>query len=267
MRSTRIAKYRRKHRKLIISSQVMIMLYALLVSITLLSSSTVAHYSDRNNVHATISSASDWWDGSKLMFVEKETEVIHSCTELDLRVEIKNVASDMSKSTNFEIYFSEQTDNLVEEHGDLIVDGEISPLLSDQVTVLTYQASEEGWYVFKAYQRAGYNQNYDERTEIWSHQINVQCNEEQQSESTNEKEERENIEGSSTNQEMADEEQKELPSERDTNEQIEEEQEEINDEKEENKEMSGNDGNSDEQPKEENRVGNKENDENDEAEE
>ncbi|WP_047980848.1 amyloid fiber anchoring/assembly protein TapA [Ornithinibacillus contaminans] len=174
MRQSRIAKYRKKYKGYIMFTQFTVAIYALLVSISLLTSTTVAYYSQDSQVSTTIATASDWYDKSELAFVRKNTEVIHSCPQVDLSVTIKNNKETMTSSTKYEIYYSEQEGN-PEKFGQKIAEGKIAPLQSGESTDLVFKAEKEGWYQFKAYQRIGFNNNYEDVSQIWSHKIKVQC--------------------------------------------------------------------------------------------
>ncbi|WP_072888938.1 amyloid fiber anchoring/assembly protein TapA [Ornithinibacillus halophilus] len=188
-------RYKKKHRKLIMLVQIIVIFYASIVSVSLLTNNTVAYYSSKSTVNTPISTASDWWDGSKLKFLGNGNEVIKSCSTIEISAEIKNKGKNMSKGTEYEVYYSSQEGN-AKKHGEHIGDGIIPPLENGESTELSYEANEEGWYVFKAYQSVGYNDNYDERSVIWSKEFKIKCIENKQPKEEKETNETEdNIEG------------------------------------------------------------------------
>ncbi|MDY0408943.1 amyloid fiber anchoring/assembly protein TapA [Paracerasibacillus soli] len=109
MRSTRLARYRKRNQKLMILSKVFTICYALIFSVSLLTSDTEAYFSQNNSVDATISTAEDWWDQSNLMFIGKDSEVIHICPPTEIAVEIKNTGQSMTKETTYEVLYSVNT--------------------------------------------------------------------------------------------------------------------------------------------------------------
>ncbi|WP_382350157.1 amyloid fiber anchoring/assembly protein TapA [Lederbergia graminis] len=174
MRKSRLMKYRNKHKKLIITVQIVTILYLLLLSFTLLTSNTVAYLSGIAETKSSISTAKYWWDKSDLQFIGKGTQVIQGCPPLSISVDIKNIGQTMTDSTKYEIYYSEKNGN-PEKHGKKIADGVIEPLEAGEITSLTYDASKEGWYIFKALQRDGYKGDYENKYEIWSEKVRIHC--------------------------------------------------------------------------------------------
>ncbi|MBC5637919.1 amyloid fiber anchoring/assembly protein TapA [Ornithinibacillus sp. BX22] len=176
MRQSRVAKYRKKHRKLIIIMQLLAILYASIASLSLVTSTTTAYFSYTSpKVTTTISTASDWWDGSELAFLDNATDVVHSCPPVEIEVQIKNIGhGDMTGATEYKVFYSEQKGN-PEKLGKEIANGLIQPLNAGEEISLTYTATEEGWYQFMAYQLPGFQENEENRTEIWSNKVKVQC--------------------------------------------------------------------------------------------
>lgn len=173
MRYSRSVKYRKKYKKIVILTKVLIIWYAMIASVTLLTTNTSAYFSSNNGTSVLISAASSWWDGSELVFVEKDAENIKACAPIEISVEIKNIGKDMSKSSVFEVYYVEHG-TPKNPHGELVGVGEIPKLKNNEITELAFEVTENGHYMFKAYQLPEYEGNND--LEIWSKKLHVNCN-------------------------------------------------------------------------------------------
>ncbi|MED4016574.1 amyloid fiber anchoring/assembly protein TapA [Sutcliffiella cohnii] len=176
MRSSRLRKYGKKHKAFLIVLQMALIYYALIISFSYLTNGTLAYFSDTSKTNATISTASDWYDGSHLIFPNRGTQVVHSCPPVDIAVEVKNEGLSMSKPTEYEIYYTELKENgNPRKHGDIIASGWIEPIPEGGSILLTFKAEKVGWYVFKALQRPGFEKDYINRKEVWSEKVKVQC--------------------------------------------------------------------------------------------
>lgn len=173
MRSSRLAKYRKKYKKLIIITQIAVIGYAVLFSASLLTSNTVAYFSNNSQVNTVISSANSWWDGSDLYFPGNATVVDKECVPTEIAVDIKNKGETMTGSAQFEVYYSEKNGN-PSKNGEITFEGSIEAMGAGETSTITHEAAEEGWYVFKAEQHPEYDG--DNGKVIGSEKIKVQCN-------------------------------------------------------------------------------------------
>ncbi len=80
----------------------------------------------------------------------------------------------MKGTSEYEVYFS-QTGN--PKDGKKVAEGTIESLQSNQSTTLTYKTDVTGNYKFRAFQRPGHGNKYDERQDLWSETITVTCKE------------------------------------------------------------------------------------------
>ena len=173
MKYSRSTKYRKKFYKIKLITKILLIWYATIASLTFLTSETSAYYSTDNVANVTIQAASSWWDGSELMFVEKGAENIKACAPIEIGAEIRNVGSDMKTTAVYKVYYVDHG-NPKNPHGELVGEGVINPLKHNESTMLTYEVSENGHYMFKAYQVSDYEGSAD--LEIWSLKIHVNCN-------------------------------------------------------------------------------------------
>ncbi len=200
-----MAKYRVKHFKSKILIQVVVICYALVMSASLLASDTSAYFSTQSSTSVSIPTADYWWDQSELVFTSKNTQNVKECAPHEISVEIKNIGEDMTGSTEFKVYFTEKG-NPQNKHGKEVHEGNIKPLDNGEKTDLVYEAEEDGFYKFKAYQMEGFDDNYDERTEIWSEKVHLNCNaakseKEEDDKKKDDKEEKQKVEDKDTTEE------------------------------------------------------------------
>src|SRR5690554_5438062 len=142
------------------------------MSLSLLTTGTAAFFSNNSKVNTTISSANDWWDKSDLEFTKNGTTNIKECGPVEIFAELKNIGLDMTKKTEFEVYYIK---NGNPKNGKKVDGGDVEPLNSNETGQITFLAEEEGSYAFKVYQREGYDNDYENRQEIWSGKIQVKC--------------------------------------------------------------------------------------------
>ncbi|WP_018931005.1 amyloid fiber anchoring/assembly protein TapA [Gracilibacillus lacisalsi] len=170
MRSKRIIKYRNKYKKGIIAVQILIILYAALFSISQLTSNTSAFFNHSSAVNFSIPTGS-WWDGSDLLFIGKGNQNLNdACPPVEFSVEIKNNGYSMIDPTNYEIFYIE---NGNPKNGEKISEGTLEAMQAGEITTISYQAEEEGFYVVKAYQHPDYEGEAEKV--IWSEKIKVKC--------------------------------------------------------------------------------------------
>ncbi|MDL4838938.1 amyloid fiber anchoring/assembly protein TapA [Aquibacillus rhizosphaerae] len=172
MRSSRLMRYRKKYKNLIIVAQIVAIWYITLVSAAVLTSSTGAYFNETNKVGTTVQ-VGTWWDGSDLEFTGIPTQNVKSCPQTEISVELKNNGFTMIDSTDYEIYYVENGNP--KQNGVKIAEGSLVLIKAGEVTSLTYDADKEGSYMFKAYQVPGYNDDYESRQEIWSEKVMVKC--------------------------------------------------------------------------------------------
>src|SRR5690554_8130457 len=75
------------------------------MSLSLLTTGTAAFFSNNSKVNTIISSANDWWDKSELKFTNNGTTNIKECGPVEIFAELKNIGLDMTKKTEFEVYY------------------------------------------------------------------------------------------------------------------------------------------------------------------
>jgi len=174
MRYLRSKKFGKKYKKLLILTQILTIWYATLIIVGTLTSNTFAYLSDSDSTNISISSGS-WWDGSDLAFMgKKETENIKKCDPIEIRIDLENKGSSMIGTTEYEVYFVDNGNP--KENGSRVAEGVIQPIESGKTVTLTYLTEENGSYIFKVFQRPGYNDNYEERKELWSKKFMINCN-------------------------------------------------------------------------------------------
>ncbi|ARK28919.1 amyloid fiber anchoring/assembly protein TapA [Halalkalibacter krulwichiae] len=176
MRSLRSRKYRKKYKKLIILAQVLAIWYAFVISTAMVTSDTFAFFSASDSTTIAITTGK-WWDGSELEFVERpNTKNIKACAPYQLEIEVRNKGYQMGSETEYEIYYVDN--GSPKQNGERVSEGVIKPLGEKESTILTYEALENGSYMFKVFQVRGYEDDFERREEIWSTKYMVKCLEE-----------------------------------------------------------------------------------------
>lgn len=169
-----------KARLNILVIKVISIIYLICFTCIYLTSNTGAQFTD-TSIHKQLIQAGEWWDGSSLVFLNKEDQVINSCEPVELQTEVYNDSKHaMYGSTEYEVYHvsSDGVDHSL-EIGDKISEGvmNIDVIRANETSMLTYTVIDPGDYFFKAYQRPSYNHNELERTSIVSEIITVTCSE------------------------------------------------------------------------------------------
>ncbi|WP_245604779.1 amyloid fiber anchoring/assembly protein TapA [Paucisalibacillus globulus] len=176
---SRLQKHKRqKKKKLVLMSKVVVAFYLLIFSFSYLTGGTIAYFSNANQ--ATLNfGAGTWFDGSKLKFVgNRGTNVDQSCPIVEISADFKNVGHKMQGPAEYEIYYTGEESKgkgAPEKHGTSIFKGEFNALDKDEVITLSFEAKQEGFYVFKVYQREGFEAKGNEKAEIFSDKFIIQC--------------------------------------------------------------------------------------------
>ncbi|KUP04429.1 hypothetical protein Q75_15685 [Bacillus coahuilensis p1.1.43] len=172
LRYSRLRRFPKSNQKLMISGKIMLIGYVMIFTVSYLTSNTTAYFSDSSNETLSIQ-AGTWFDGSNLQVGSHNGETIAACPQEELQVVVKNTGFSMTGPTEYEIYYS--TDGEPNQNGEKVEEGQIQPIEQNGSITLSYQASADGAYMFKVYQRPGYGENDEGRTEIWSSKIVVSC--------------------------------------------------------------------------------------------
>ena len=111
-------------------------------------------------------------DNSKLAFLSKGNPKINFCETDNIDVKIKNVGNgDMKREGSYEVFYIENGNPKNGEKIKLAEDEGVIPVLKQgETTKLTYQASQEGMYMFLAKQSGEQH-----KESIWSKKIIVHC--------------------------------------------------------------------------------------------
>ncbi|TYS17863.1 amyloid fiber anchoring/assembly protein TapA [Rossellomorea vietnamensis] len=199
MRYLRIKKYAKHNKKLILCSKVLLTCYILIFTLSYLNSNTTAYFSDSNADSFTIQ-AGNWFDNSELMFVQSNTENLRGCPPTEISAEIKNQGFTMIGPAKYEVFYDEEGNP--KNNGGKISDGEIKPIKQNETITLSFPGELEGAFIFKVYQRDGYE---GENGVIWSHKIMVKCQDKNDNEQKESKEEQKiKTEGKDESQEQPD---------------------------------------------------------------
>lgn len=172
IRYPRLAKFRKKNQKLKIATQIVAIWYIAFISIGYLTSNTGAYFTSYDNESTKIQAG--YWDESKLEFIKKGNdnlnEFICPTSEFEISTVIKNVGkTDMFMEGTYEVYYVEN--GQPSKNSIKVAEGNISKLLVGQELVLTQKVTSEGFYMFKAFEDPGQNNE----KEIWSEKIKVKC--------------------------------------------------------------------------------------------
>ncbi|RIW36098.1 amyloid fiber anchoring/assembly protein TapA [Bacillus salacetis] len=198
MRYLRIKKYAKRNQKLLLCSKVLLTCYILIFTLSYLNSNTAAYFSDTDEDSFTIQ-AGTWFDKSDLGFVKSNTEKLKVCTPTEISADIKNHGFTMTGPAKYEVYYIEE--GSPKDNGKKIGEGEIKPIKENETITLSFPTELEGSFMFKVYQRDGYE---GKNEVIWSHKIMVKCQDKDEEEEKKEpKENKESkSEGKDENQEQ-----------------------------------------------------------------
>ncbi|QTM98307.1 amyloid fiber anchoring/assembly protein TapA [Sediminibacillus dalangtanensis] len=175
MRSTRLAKYKRKYKKAVIALQILAIWYAAVFSAALLTSPTGAYFNDSAEAMTKIPVGeweTDEWDKSSLVFLGEKEQKVEACEPEKIKVKLKNGGEDMKVTSSYEVYYAADGNPKKGKKLELETDeGTIKKLKSGEEVELTFLAGEPGNYKFKAYQVEG----HPGKGELWSETITIEC--------------------------------------------------------------------------------------------
>jgi len=156
-------------------SKIVVAIYLVIFSFSYLTGGTVAYFSNSNKGSVTLQ-AGTWYDGSILDFdgKNKGTVVVQSCPEVEISANFKNVGHKMQGPAEYKVFFSDSNGS-PGNHGTSIFTGEFNALDKDEVITLSFEAQDEGFYVFKVYQRGGFESKGNIKEEVSSNKFNIQC--------------------------------------------------------------------------------------------
>ncbi|WP_053217227.1 amyloid fiber anchoring/assembly protein TapA [Virgibacillus senegalensis] len=188
MRSSRLMKYKRKYKKAVIALQILAIWYAVVFSAALLTSPTGAYFNDTAVAFTTIPIGeweADEKDSSSLVFPnENNDQNIKTCEPEEIQVKLKNGGGEMQATSTYEVYYAVKGNPKKGERLELEADeGTIEKLKEGEEVELIFLAEEPGNYKFKAYQVEGHKGS----GELWSETITIECQQQNKSETGNEK--------------------------------------------------------------------------------
>ncbi|HEU5139286.1 MAG TPA: amyloid fiber anchoring/assembly protein TapA [Bacillales bacterium] len=184
MRSRRLTKKGRsvKSRSISLAVKGFAIFYLLFYTASQFTSPTTAYFNDIERIHGSLSAAGDFggnqpplelWDKSSLTFEGMTTG--GSCKTIFAY--IKNSGDgDMDGPSEFEVWWITKGNP---KKGQKIYDsGKVPPLAHGEKVKLTYDPGtnpngQEGVYKFRAFQRPGHGNKYDERKDLWSDSITI----------------------------------------------------------------------------------------------
>ncbi|UOQ50364.1 amyloid fiber anchoring/assembly protein TapA [Gracilibacillus caseinilyticus] len=170
MRSSRTVRFKKNHRKKIPHIQLVIILYAVILSLSQLTSPTSSMFSNTKAVSFSMPSGS-WWDRSELLFTASDNQnVTDSCLPAAFSVDVQNNGYSMTSATHYEIFYIE---NGNPKDGDKIAEDTLDPLEAEEVTTITHEATSTGFYIVKVLQHPDYAGEAE--NVIWSETIEVSC--------------------------------------------------------------------------------------------
>ncbi|WRP06220.1 amyloid fiber anchoring/assembly protein TapA [Rossellomorea aquimaris] len=168
----------RNNKNLKLVLELLGIIYLSLFTLSYLTSQTGAYFNDQEQATVVISSGKwlEEWDKSSLTFTNKQsTQKVEGCGKTEISSLLKNGSkNDMKGTSEYEVYFS-QADN--PKDGKKVAEGTIESIQSNQSTTLTYNTDISGNYKFRAFQRPGHGNKYDERHDLWSETITLTCKE------------------------------------------------------------------------------------------
>ncbi|SEU09554.1 YqxM protein [Salinibacillus kushneri] len=230
MNKTRLQTLKKK-RKWLLMTKLVSIFYLLAISFIYLTSgsATEAHYNFVTSDSFEFQ-AGTWWDGSHLVFLEDEEEenVVKGCEAVKVKIPVQNDSEyGMMGSTEYEVH---QTNH--KNDAQIVTSGTIPALDAKEKEVITFTADKPGNYQVKVYQREGYEDNYETRTETWSKTIKVVCEEDDELKPDESTPEEKGQPGSADENQTDTEEKESTDSDRSSNEQASDDTEEVSQEEE-----------------------------------
>ncbi|UOQ87460.1 amyloid fiber anchoring/assembly protein TapA [Gracilibacillus salinarum] len=162
--------YRKNHRKKSPLLQLVIILYAVILSLSQLTSPTSSMFSNTKEVSFTMPSGT-WWDGSELLFTPSENQTVNdSCLPTTFSVDIQNNGFSMTNATQYEIFYIEDGNP---KDGSKIAEDTLELLEANEVTTISHEATITGFYIVKVFQQPDYAGESEKI--IWSEVFEVSC--------------------------------------------------------------------------------------------
>ncbi|MFP5115017.1 amyloid fiber anchoring/assembly protein TapA [Bacillaceae bacterium C204] len=172
IRKSRLKKYGKKNRKVLIVAQLLGIGYIFTFGIGFLTTNTGAYFNDETKTTVTFQ-AGTWeteWDKSSLKFTRND-QTFESCNQKEITVTLTNTGSDMEGPSRYEVYYIDKGNP---KDGEKVADGVIEPILANKSSSLKYTASKPGNYKFRAFQRPNHAFK-DESQDLWSDTITITC--------------------------------------------------------------------------------------------
>jgi YqxM protein len=179
IRCSRLRKFKEKGRSLGVLAQIVAIWYITIFTAIYFTSDTGASFNDveviENSLHTEWEiPETEEWDKSSLSFVnnnnggnnKRGTSNQNSCLEISSAIQNGKDSRDMQGPVKYEIYYAEKGNP---KNGTVVVTGEVPALKSGETFQPEYQPTENGKYMFKAYQRP----NHPGAGELWSEEIQV----------------------------------------------------------------------------------------------
>lgn len=175
MRKSRKKRNKKKGESLVILSKVLIIVYSLSISTTLLSSPTVAHFSIQKTSNNFIQ-AGYWWDGSILSFPGlSKAQNVKACAPVEINVQVKNEGLDMVSTTTYKVFYIEDRKANPSKIGDPISEGTLRTLKKGESSSLSFNATKNGAYMFMLNQHPDFKKTNGIKSIEWSEKIMVNC--------------------------------------------------------------------------------------------
>jgi YqxM protein len=171
IRVKRLRKFRNRNWLYVFSLKLGLIFYSMTFSIFYLTGNTLAYFNDSASVNGIIQIGTwqEQWDKSSLTFLPNNKQSANKGQCTPINATIKNGGDgDMQGPVNYEIWWTEKGNP---KDGIKVGGGEVKALKSGESLILSYSATKDGNFKFKAYQRTG----HPGQGELWSEEILVNC--------------------------------------------------------------------------------------------